>query len=280
MKLASLQHGRDGRLVVVSRDLTRATDAFPIVPTLQAALDDWDRLAPRLADLAVSLEHGSVPSFRFHEHDCAAPLPRAYGRLLAAGTTPMPVRSGGALGPREAVRARDENAGLGAMAGLAVITGDVPVGTGAAQASARMCLVMLACQVTTKVMTRRGASGEDGDAAGHSAAEEAYSFSPVVVTPDEIGSAWQEGRFDLPVLCQINQQAPQRGDTAGAANAASLIAEAAGAHALGAGTILGVPVPMPQDQPLRFGDTVRIEMKDRAGHSIFGAIEQEILPAG
>ncbi|MDP3474693.1 fumarylacetoacetate hydrolase family protein [Hydrogenophaga sp.] len=274
MKLASLQHGRDGRLVVVSRDLTRATDAFPIVPTLQAALDDWDRLAPRLADLAVCLEHGSVPSFRFHEHDCAAPLPRAYGRLLAAGTTPVPVRSGGALGPREAVRARDENAGLSAMAGLAVITGDVPAGTVAAQASTRMCLVMLACQV----MTRQRASGEDGDAAG--AAEEAYSFSPVVVTPDEIGPAWQEGRLDLPVLCQINQQAPQRGDTAGAANAASLIAEAARAHALGAGTIIGVAVPMPQDQPLRFGDTVRIEMKDRGGHSIFGAIEQEILPAG
>ena len=78
MKLASLAHGRDGRLVVVSRDLTRATDAFPVVPTLQAALDDWDRHAPRLADLAEGLEHGSVPSFRFHEHDCAAPLPRAY----------------------------------------------------------------------------------------------------------------------------------------------------------------------------------------------------------
>ena len=78
MKLASLMHGRDGRLVVVSGDLTRATDAFPVVATLQGALDDWDRCAPRLADLAESLEHGSVPSFRFHEHDCASPLPRAY----------------------------------------------------------------------------------------------------------------------------------------------------------------------------------------------------------
>ena len=78
MKLASLKHGRDGRLVVVSKDLTRATDAFIIVPTLQAALDDWDRCGPRLADLAEQLEHGSVPSFRFHEHHCASPLPRAY----------------------------------------------------------------------------------------------------------------------------------------------------------------------------------------------------------
>ena len=78
MKLASLRHGRDGRLVVVSRDLTRATDAFIVAPTLQAALDDWERHGPRLADLARELEIGSVPSFRFHEHDCASPLPRAY----------------------------------------------------------------------------------------------------------------------------------------------------------------------------------------------------------
>ena len=78
MKLSSLKQGRDGRLVVVSKDLTRATDAFFIVPTLQQALDQWDKVAPLLADLSEQLEHGSVPSIRFHEHDCAAPLPRAY----------------------------------------------------------------------------------------------------------------------------------------------------------------------------------------------------------
>src|SRR4028119_852563 len=78
MKLASLKHGRDGRLVVVSKDLTRATDAFIVVPTLQAALDDWARVAPGLALLAEQLEVGSVPSFRFHEHECASPLPRAH----------------------------------------------------------------------------------------------------------------------------------------------------------------------------------------------------------
>jgi fumarylacetoacetate (FAA) hydrolase len=78
MKLSSLNQGRDGRLVVVSRDLTRATDAFFIVPTLQGALDDWERFGPRLQDLSEQLEHGSVPSFRFHEHDCASPLPSAH----------------------------------------------------------------------------------------------------------------------------------------------------------------------------------------------------------
>lgn len=277
MKLASLMHGRDGRLVVVSQDLTRATDAFPVVPTMQAALDDWDRHAPRLADLAVSLEHGAVPSFRFHEHDCAAPLPRAYRRLVAAGSdeAPKPARSDAALGPREPVRARDENAGLLVEAGFAVVTGDVPADVGQTQASAHIRLVMLACSVKLQNL----AAG-DGRRVADLALEQAYSFSPVVVTPDEIGVAWRNGHIELPLLRQINQQSPQRGDTGGAGDAASLIARAAWGHALGAGTIVATIVPIAQDQPLRFGDTVRIEMKDAASHSIFGAIEQEILPAG
>ena len=277
MKLASLMHGRDGRLVVVSQDLTRATDAFPIVPTLQGALDDWDRLAPRLADLAVSLEHGSVPSFRFHEHDCAAPLPRAYRRLVAAGSddTLMPARSDAALGPREAVRAKDETAGLLVEAGFAVVTGDVPADVSQTHASAHIRLVMLACSVKLQNL-----SAKDGRHVADLALEQACSFSPVVVTPDEIGPAWHNGGIELPLLRQINQQLPQRGDTGGAGDAAGLIATVAQGHALGAGTILVTIVPLPQDQPLRFGDTIRIEMKDSAGHSIFGAIEQEILPSG
>ncbi|KPF72598.1 hypothetical protein IP69_01490 [Bosea sp. AAP35] len=265
MKLASLQHGRDGRLVVVSQDLTRATDAFPIVPTLQAALDDWDRLAPRLADLAVSLDHGSVPSFRFHEHDCAAPLPRAYSRLVVSDTSvPVPMRSDGTLGPREPIRALDESAGLVAQAGLAAIMGDLPAGASPAQALARIHLVMLSCTVRQQ---------EQGGP------EQALSFSPVAVTPDEIDAAWRDGRIDLPLLRQINQQPPQHGESA-AADLAGLVAKAARGQTLGAGTIVMAGVPMPPAQPLRFGDTIRIEMKDRAGHSIFGAIEQELLPAG
>ena len=276
MKLASLMHGRDGRLVVVSQDLTRATDAFPIVPTLQGALDDWDRLAPRLADLAISLEHGSVPSFRFHEHDCAAPLPRAYRRLVAGSdNTLISARSDGALGPREPVRARDENAGLLVEAGFAVVTGDVPANVSQTQASAHIRLVMLACSV--KLQNQAATDGRHG---ADLAPEQAYSFSPVVVTPDEIGPGWHNGRIELPLLRQINQQPPQRGDTAGAGDAAGLIATTAQGHALGAGTILTTIVPLAQDQRLRFGDTIRIEMKDSAGHSIFGAIEQEILPSG
>ena len=271
MKLASLQHGRDGRLVVVSRDLTRATDAFPVVPTLQAALDDWERLAPRLADLAEGLEHGSVPSFRFHEHDCAAPLPRAFGRLVLtrSGEAPVPARSAGALGPRQPVRAVDESTGLVAEAGLAVIAGDVPAMAGPAQATGLIRLVMLGCRLMETV-----------GGGGGAAQEVACSFSPVVVTQDEIGSAWRDGRLEVPLLCRINQQPLQRGEAAGAVAAGSLLAQAAGRQALQAGTIVAWAIPMPQEQPLRFGDIVRIEMKDAAGHSIFGAIEQEILPAG
>lgn len=274
MKLASLEHGRDGRLVVVSRDLTRATDAFPVVPTLQAALDDWDRLAPRLGDLAEALEHGSVPSFRFHEHDCAAPLPRAFGRCVATGGAGelASAPSAGALGPRQPVRAIDEAAGLVAEAGLAVIAGDLAARSGSPQAAGLIRLVMLGC----RVLETKGATSE-ADAA---AREVAFSFSPVVVTPDEIGPAWRDGRVDLPLLRRVNQQPLQRGEAPAGIAAGSLLAQAAARQALQAGTILAWAVPMPQEQPLRFGDTVRIEMKDAAGHSIFGAIEQEILPLG
>ena len=151
MKLASLMHGRDGRLVVVSGDLTRATDAFPVVATLQGALDDWSRCAPRLSDLAESLEHGSVPSFRFHEHDCASPLPRAYQWVDGSAyvnhvelvrkargaempesfwTDPLMYQGGSDsfLGPREAVKLASEDYGIDLEAEIAVITGDVPMG--------------------------------------------------------------------------------------------------------------------------------------------------------
>ena len=151
MKLASLRHGRDGRLVVVSRDLTRATDAFIVAPTLQAALDDWERHGPRLADLARELEIGSVPSFRFHEHDCASPLPRAYqwadgsayvnhvelvrrarGAEMPASfwTDPLMYQGGSDsfLGPREAIAMTTEAWGIDFEGEVAVILGDVADG--------------------------------------------------------------------------------------------------------------------------------------------------------
>ena len=208
MKLASLKQGRDGRLVVVSQDLTRATDAFFIVPTLQAALDDWERVAPRLADLAEQLEHGSVPSFRFHEHDCASPpaprLPmggrlglrepcraRAPGprRRDARLVLDRPADVSGRLGLRSSARATpfamaDEGWGIDFEAEIAVVTGDVPMGAGRAEAAAAIRLVVLVNDVSLRAShpgrARRRASAS-------SRSKPSSALSPVAVTPDELG---------------------------------------------------------------------------------------------
>ncbi|MGO4173713.1 fumarylacetoacetate hydrolase family protein [Bosea sp. TAF32] len=334
MKLASLTHGRDGRLVIVSRDLTRATDAFPVVATLQAALDDWKRLAPRLADLAEGLEHGSVPSFRFHEHDCAAPLPRAYQWLdgsayvnhvdlvrKARGAT-MPesfwtdplMYQGGSdapLGPRQAIQARSEEDGIDFEAEIAVVTDDVPMGASREDALARIRLVMLANDVSL----RNRIPSELAKGFGFVQSKPSSAFSPVAVTPEELGAAWRDGKLHLPLLTQVNGTPFGKPD-AGADmtfDFGTLVAHAAATRRLSAGTIIGSgtvsnrdadggpgrPVAAgglgyaciaeqrmvetilqgePKTPFLRFGDTVRIEMKDAAGYSIFGAIEQEILP--
>ena len=334
MKLASLMHGRDGRLVVVARDLTRATDAFPVVPTLQAALDDWERFAPRLADLAESLEHGSVPSFRFHEHDCAAPLPRAYQWLdgsayvnhvelvRKARGAPMPesfwsdplMYQGGSdspLGPRRPILARSEDDGIDFEAEIAVVTGDVPMGVGAADALAHIRLVMLANDVSLRNLV----GSEMAKGFGFVQSKPPTAYSPVAVTPDELGPAWSGGKLSLPLLCQVNGR-PFGHPDAGSDmtfDFGALIAHAARTRPLAAGTIIGSGTVSNRDADggpgkplaqggagyaciaeqrmvetilaggpatpfLRFGDSVRIEMKDAGGHSIFGAIEQEVLP--
>ena len=336
MKLASLAHGRDGRLVVVSRDLTRATDAFPVVPTLQAALDDWERHAPRLADLAEGLEHGSVPSFRFHEHDCAAPLPRAYQWLdgsayvnhvdlvrKARGATmpesfwtdPLMYQGGSdaSLSPRQAVQARSEEDGIDFEAEIAVVTGDVPMGASREEALGAIRLVML----VNDVSLRNRIPAELAKGFGFVQSKPSSAYSPVAVTPDELGGAWRDGRLHLPLLALVNGTLFGKPDagTDMTFDFGTLIAHAAKTRPLAAGTIIGSgtvsnrdaaggpgrPVAQgglgyaciaeqrmvetirggePKTPFLRFGDTVRIEMKDAAGHSIFGAIEQEILPHG
>ncbi|WNJ88427.1 fumarylacetoacetate hydrolase family protein [Bosea sp. 685] len=334
MKLASLMHGRDGRLVVVSKDLTRATDAFPVVPTLQGALDDWDRYAPRLTDLAETLEHGSVPSFRFHEHDCAAPLPRAYQWLDASAyvnhvelvrkargaempesfwTDPLMYQGGSDsnLGPRQAVRARSEVDGIDFEAEIAVITGDVPMGVSPAQALGYIRLVMLANDVSL----RNQVANELAKGFGFVQSKPPTAFSPVAVTPDELGASWAGGKLHLPLLTQLNGKPfgrPEAGIDM-TFDFGALIAHAARTRPLAAGTIIGsgtvsnrgteggpgkplaegglgyaciaeqrmvetIAHGAPTTPFLRFGDSIRIEMKTSAGHSIFGAIEQEILP--
>lgn len=268
MKLASLKHGRDRRLVVVSRDLTRATDAFTVVPTLQAALDDWERLAPRLADLAETLEHGSVPSFRFHEHDCAAPLPRAFACLGSEGQGRGLQRwpSHGALGPRDPATAGSEDQSIGFRQGMAAITGDVP---------GELRLLML---VNRMALVNRSAKApaEQADA---TLLLPPAAYSPVCLTVDELGASWTGSAARLSISVQVNGRAAAAIDASGV-DFAALAAEASDAAAPPAGGILVALLEEAGQPPLHFGDTVRVEARDAGGHSLFGAIEQEVRPSG
>ncbi|HMB09230.1 fumarylacetoacetate hydrolase family protein [Saliniramus sp.] len=336
MKIASLKQGRDGRLVVVSDDLTRATEADTIALTLQAALDDWERVAPHLHDLAEQLEHGAVPSFRFHEHDCAAPLPRAYQwadgsayvnhvdlvRRARGGAMPEsfwsdPLMyqggSDGFLGPRDPIRLADEGWGIDFEGEIAVVTGDVPMGAGREECAAAIRLVMLANDVSLRNLI----PGEISKGFGFFHAKPASAFSPVAVTPDSLGDAWDGGRLNLPLVSMLNGQLFGKPDagTDMTFDFPTLIAHAARTRALGAGTIIGsgtvsnrdadgspgLPVAEgglgysciaeqrtvetlrhgePRTPFMRFGDRVRIEMKDAKAHSVFGAIEQVVERAG
>jgi fumarylacetoacetate (FAA) hydrolase len=334
MKLASLKQGRDGRLVVVSRDLTRATDAFFIVPTLQAALDNWERYAPQLQDLSEQLQHGSVPSFRFHEHDCASPLPRAYqwadgsayvnhvelvrkarGAEMPASfwTDPLIYQGGsdGFLGPRDPVPMADESWGIDFEGEVVVILGDVPMGATAEEAAAAIRLVGLVNDISLRNLI----PGELSKGFGFFQSKPSSALSPVAVTPDDLEGAWDGRKLHLPLLSTLNGQPFGRPD-AGVDmtfDFPALIAHAAKTRPLGAGTIIGSGTVSNKDKDggpgkpitdgglgysciaeqrtvetivtgqaktpfMRFGDTIRIEMKDRGGHSIFGAIEQEIVP--
>jgi fumarylacetoacetate (FAA) hydrolase len=333
MKLSSLKQGRDGRLVVVSKDLTRATDAFFIVPTLQQALDEWDRTAPLLADLSEQLEHGSVPWIRFHEHDCASPLPRAYqwadgsayvnhvDLVRRARGAEMPesfwtdplIYQGGSdafLNPRDPIPAVDEDHGIDFEAEVAVITGDVPLGASWEEAAAAIRLLVLVNDVSLRNLI----PVELGKGFGFFQSKPASALSPIAVTPDELGEAWDGGKLHLALHSAIN------GKPFGRPNAGidmtfdfpTLVAHAARTRSLGAGTIIGSGTvsnkgadggpgkPLAEGGAgysciaeqrmvetiesgkartpfLSFGDVVRIEMKDKAGHSVFGAIEQEVV---
>ncbi|NIX77052.1 fumarylacetoacetate hydrolase family protein [Microvirga terricola] len=331
MKLSSLKQGRDGRLVVVSRDLTRATDAFFIVPTLQQALDHWELVAPRLHDLADQLEHGSVPSFRFHEHDCASPLPRAHqwadgsayvnhvelvrkarGAEMPASfwTDPLMYQGGSDsfLSPREPILALDEAHGVDFEAEVAVITGDVPMAASRQEAASAIRLIVLVNDVSLRNLI----PDELAKGFGFFQSKPSSAFSPVAITPDELGEAWDGGKVHLPLLSSLNGQ-PFGKPNAGADmtfDFPTLIAHAAKTRPLCAGTIIGsgtvsnkgldggpgkavaeggfgysciaeqrtietIQHGAPKTPFMVFGDTIRIEMKDKAGHSIFGAIEQE-----
>lgn len=332
MKLASLKGGRDGRLAVVSRDLTRAALAEDIAPTLQAALDNWRETAPKLQALADRVEADAVATFRFRERDCASPLPRAYQwadgsayvnhvmLVRKARGAPMPetfltdplMYQGGSdsfLGPRDPIPLRGQPNGLDLEAEVAVITDDVPTGVTPEEARQHIVLVMLVNDITL----RERVPSELAKGFGFFQSKPSSAFSPVAVTPDELGPAWDGVKVSLPLHVAING-APLGHPDAGVDmtfNFAELIAHAARTRPLSAGTIIGsgtvsnrgadggpgLPVSQgglgysciaeqrtveklltgeARTPFLKAGDTVRIEMLDKDRHPIFGAIEQTV----
>jgi fumarylacetoacetate (FAA) hydrolase len=331
MKLASLKNGRDGRLVVVSRDLARYLPAEDLAPTLQAAIDDWEGSRPGLEALASRLADGE-PGEPFEQSACASPLPRAFqwadgsayvnhvelvrrarGAEMPASfwTDPLMYQGGSDsfLGPRDDIATADESWGIDFEAEIAVVTGDVPMGVSPADAGGYIRLVMLVNDVSLRGLI----PGELAKGFGFFQSKPSSAFSPVAVTPDELGSAWRDNKLHLPLLSAVNGQSFGKPD-AGVDmtfDFARLIAHAAKTRPLAAGTIIGsgtvsnkldggpgkpvseggvgysciaeirtietIETGAPVTPFLKFGDRVRIEMRDAQGESIFGAIEQAVV---
>ena len=260
MKLASLKHGRDGRLVVVSGDLNWFTDAFLIAPTLQAALDDWERCEPRLRALAESLEHEAVPRGRFHERDASAPLPRAYqwadgsayvnhvalvrqarGAEMPESfwTDPLMYQGGsdGFLGPRDPIPLADPAWGCDLEAEVVIVTGDVPQGVSRDEALGHIRLVGLVNDVSLRNLI----PAELGKGFGFVQSKPASAFTPVFVTPDSLGDRWKDGKLHGALTVTLN------GKPFGQADAGedmtfdfgTLIAHLAKTRSLVAGSIIG-----------------------------------------
>ncbi|MTH96599.1 fumarylacetoacetate hydrolase family protein [Roseibium sp. RKSG952] len=335
MKLASLKDGsRDGKLVVVNDQLTYCTDATHIAPTLQSALDRWVRVRPKLELIAESLSHEAVPATRFHEHDALSPLPRAYQwadgsaylnhvelvRKARGAEMPESFRTdpliyqGGSdafLAPRDPIAVADAAFGADMEGEIAVITGDVRMGATLEQARDAILLVMLVNDVSLRGLI----PDELGKGFGFFQSKPSSAFSPVAVTPESLGDAWDGGKLHLPLHVDLNGNAFGRANSGVdmAFDFPQLIAHAAKTRALTAGTIIGsgtvsnrgdsgpgkpvadggagysciaeqrmietLQTGTPKTPFLQFGDSVRIEMLDKTGHSVFGAIEQTVEQA-
>jgi len=332
LKLASFKSGRDGRLVVVSKDLTRCIAAASVAPTLQAALDDWSTLAPPLRVLAEQLEGDPHAGEPFHQRECASPLPRAYQwadgsayvnhveLVRKARNATMPesfwtdplMYQGGSdsfLGPRDdIVMPEDEALGIDMEGEVTVVVDDTPMGISPEAARERIRLVMLVNDVSLRNLI----PGELAKGFGFFQSKPSSAFSPCAVTPDELGSAWHDGKLHLPLLVRYN------GADFGRANAGvdmtfdfgQLIAHAARTRPLCAGSIIGSgtvsnkldggpgkPISAggvgysciaelrtietlengePSTPFMKFGDRVEIEMLHAGGASIFGRIDQRV----
>jgi len=327
VKLASLKQGRDGALVVVSNDLQRF---LPAETTLQQALDNWLQSKPVLEALSDRVNAGEGESF--DESACASPLPRAYQWADGSAyvnhvelvrkargaempetfwTDPLMYQGGSDtfLGPREDILMHDVDWGIDFEAEVVVVTGDVPMGATIEQAAEAIRLVMLVNDVSLRNLI----PGELAKGFGFFQSKPSSAFSPVCVTPDELGDAWNGGRLHLPMEVSYN------GESFGKANAgvdmtfdfATLVAHAAKTRPLGAGALIGSGTVSNKDadgspgkpvaqgglgysciaeirmietinngQPatafMQHGDRICIEMHDSTGQSLFGAIDQEV----
>lgn len=333
MKLASLKRGgRDGTLVVVNRDLTRCQAVADIAGTLQAALDNWEVMAPQLAAVYEALNHGGARHAEpFDPAACHSPLPRAYQwadgsayvnhveLVRKARNAEMPAElwtdplmyQGGSdsfVGPNDPILACDEAWGIDFEAEVAVITGDVPIGATPDVCGKQIRLLMLVNDVSLRNLI----PGELAKGFGFLQSKPATAFSPVAVTPDELGESWYDGKLHLPLQVAFN------GTAFGRPNAgvdmifsfAQLMAHLAKTRELEAGSIIGsgtvsnkqgglfgssvanggvgycciaelrmyetIEGGKPSSSFMKFGDRVRIEMFDREGTSIFGAIDQQV----
>jgi fumarylacetoacetate (FAA) hydrolase len=332
MKLATLKNSsRDGQLVVVSRDLALCQAAPQIAPTLQHALDHWDRLEPLLRAVYEQLNGGQATAAqRFDESACHSPLPRAYQfadgsaylnhvelvRRARGAKVPESFYSdplmyqGGSdsfIGPRDTVRA-DASWGIDFEAEVAVITGDLPLGAGAADCASAIRLVMLMNDVSLRELLRQEIAKE----LGFVQSKPASAFSPVAVTPDELGDAWRGSKLCLPLVVHLNGKPFGRPNAGEDMNFdfGQIVSHLATTREVEAGSIIGggtvsnkqdrlwgssienggvgycclaevrmyetIELGKPVTPFMRHGDSVRIEMFDADGRSIFGAIENRV----
>ncbi|MFO0598938.1 MAG: fumarylacetoacetate hydrolase family protein [Myxococcaceae bacterium] len=326
MKLATLRTGtRDGALLVVKKDLSAWTDASHVAPTLQAALDGWKEAEPKLKALAAELESGKAKSTPYDATKLMAPLPRAYEWVDGSAylnhvilvrkarkaeppatlkTDPLVYQGGSSemLGPTQDIVARDEKWGIDFESEVAVILGDMPMGTTAAEAGQYVRLVMLVNDVTLRNLI----PDELAKGFGFFQGKPASAFSPVAVTPDELGAAWKDGRVHLTLQTWLNGKLV--GDThAGPEMHFSffdLAQHIAKTRNFTAGTILGsgtvsnedrargisclaeirmietIDTGAPKTPFMKNGDHVEIEMKNAEGQSIFGRIDQRVCVTG
>jgi len=326
LKLASLRDGsRDGLLLVVSRDLSRAVPVPGVAATLQAALDDWTQARPRLEQAAVELESGrAAGAFPFRPTEVLSPLPRAHHWVdgsayvnhvelvrKARGAEMPPsfwsdplVYQGGSddfLPPCADAPFASEEHGIDLEAEVAIVTDDVPMGTSAADARRHVQLLMLVNDWSLRNLI----PAELAKGFGFYQSKPATAFSPVAATPDELGADWDGGKVLLPLVSHVNGALlghPEAGVDM-TFDFPRLVEHVTATRRLGAGAIVGSGTVSNYDRSrgssclaerrmleqiehgrpitpfLRYGDRVRIDMFDRSGASIFGAIDQRVVPA-